>query len=161
MCLGTLWGLGKNAPMTIRPTFTTKLFSGAMLYSTDISPSPWLGSSLQGAVHFPPREQGRCVGFSTAPHPTISKCSPSTPFLVRDKGHGLSYIKCRINLAYVPSPNRLTPTPQTRESRSHQRQGLKFFGDTVKQPAIIFTVRERGTCPQGQEALSHSAPTKA
>lgn len=32
--LRTLWGLGKNAHMTIKPIFITKQFSSAILYST-------------------------------------------------------------------------------------------------------------------------------
>lgn len=80
VCLGTLWGLGKNAPMTIRPTFTTKLFSSAILYSTDISPSPWLGCSLQGAVHFPPHESRDAVLVSALLLTRQSPCTLPPPY---------------------------------------------------------------------------------
>lgn len=93
MCLGTPWGLGKNAytRMTIKPTLITKQFS-AILYSTDIvSSSTLYGCSLQGGkyTHYYLRTRaGGCpgcwVGFHTIPHPLPPYAAHPTLFFVMD-----------------------------------------------------------------------------
>lgn len=101
VCLRTLWGLVKNAHMTIKPTLITEQFSSAILYSAHTASSTllWVQPAGKGSTLTTTEEPGRPPGRLLPPHP--APAAPATVALLwtSDLSSGSWRMLCKLSLS--------------------------------------------------------------
>lgn len=142
----TLWGLVKNAHMTIKPPLITEQFSSAILYSADTASSTllWVQPAGKGSPLTTTGEPGRPPGRLLPPRP--APAAPATVALLwtSDLSSGLCRVLCKLSLSLPLQPCIPTTDKEILELP------LMFKGNTTEQPTITFCVRRRDICASGK-----------